>query len=112
MVYSANVASYDLNVQTPNQPTNYKNVIHLRLTLTSGAAGIAFLYFVPEGGALGTNGKRASGNYFDIYFWMGAWAQLVDLLRNEKPVRFFFDDGNKTAVIQTGDEPVGEQEAR
>lgn len=112
MVYTAQVTAYDLSVQTPNQPTNYKNVIYLRLTLSSGSAGTAFLYFVPEGGTLGTNGKRSSGNYFDIYFWMGAWAQLVDLLRNEKPVTFFFDDGNRTAVVRTGDEPVGEEEAR
>jgi hypothetical protein len=104
-LYQGPVTTYDLVIQTPNQPTNYKNVIHLK-----GSFGLGFLYFVPEGGQLGTNKKRSGQNVFDIYFWMSTWMQFADLLRNEKPVQFFYDDSSNTASVQTGDEPIGEQE--
>jgi hypothetical protein len=104
-IYSSVVNTYDLSIQTPNVPTNYKNVIHLK-----GTFGLAFLYFVPDGVALGTNKKRAGQNVFDVYYSMTTWSQYVDLLRHEKPVYFYYDDSNNTAVIKTSDEPVGEGE--
>lgn len=104
-IYSSVVNTYVLKINSPNVHTNYKNVIYLK-----GVFGLAFLCFVPEGVALGTNRKRAGQNVFDIYYSMTTWSQCVDLLRNEKPVYFYYDDSNNTAVITTTDEPVGESE--
>ncbi|MEW6211243.1 MAG: hypothetical protein AB1631_22950 [Acidobacteriota bacterium] len=36
---------------------------------------------------------------------------ILDLLRFEKPIRVFWDDAAKRLSIETGPEPVGEQEA-
>jgi hypothetical protein len=104
-IYQGPVTSYDLSIQSPNVGTNYKSVIHLR-----GTFGLGFLCFVPEGGSLGQNRKRPGQNAFDVYYWMSSWMHFVDALRNEKPLTFFYDDSNNTAVLQTGDEPVGEAE--
>lgn len=103
--YNSAVSTYILKINSPNVPTNYKNVIYLK-----GAFGLAFLYFVPDGLSLGTNRKRTGQNIFDIFYSMTTWSQCVDLLRNEKPIYFFYDDSNNTSVITTTDEPVGEGE--
>lgn len=104
-IYRSVVTAYVLKIESPNVHTNYKNVIYLK-----GAFGLAFLYFVPDGVALGVNRKRPGQDIFDVYYSMPAWSQCVDLLRNEKPAYFSFDDSNNTAVITTTDEPVGEGE--
>jgi hypothetical protein len=84
--YQGNVQSYLLEIQSPNSPYNQKGVISLH-----GAFGLAILYFVPQGGQLGKNQKRAGRDIFDIYYWMDSWPHLTDLLRNEKPVQFQYD---------------------
>ncbi|HKO96546.1 MAG TPA: hypothetical protein VJU86_06130 [Pyrinomonadaceae bacterium] len=35
---------------------------------------------------------------------------ILDLVRNEKPVRFFYRDDVKLFYVNSGDEPVGEHE--
>ena len=47
---------------------------------------------------------------FDVYYWMNAWDPIVDMLRNEDSTGFYFQDNNYTAMVYTGDEPVGEEE--
>lgn len=100
------VETSDFVIESPNVHTNYKKVIHLK-----GDFGVAFLYFVPESEALGANRKRPNRNLYDVYFPMNSWSQCVDLLRNEKPVYFYYDVSNNTAVIKTSDEPIGEEES-
>jgi hypothetical protein len=85
--YQGNVQSYVLEIQSPNSPYDQKAVISLH-----GAFGLAILYFVPQDGQLGKNQKRAGQEIFDIYYWMDSWPHLTDLLRNEKPVQFEYDD--------------------
>lgn len=104
--YSGTIDTYDLAVQTPNVHTNYKRVIHVK-----GSFGIGFLCFVPAGGSLGTNGKRPGGNYFDVYFWMEDYAPIADMLRNEKPVYFYYNTSYNTCTLKTGNEIVGEEES-
>ena len=94
--YQGNVQSYVLEIQSPNSPYDQKAVISLH-----GAFGLAILYFVPQDGQLGKNQKRAGQEIFDIYYWMDSWPHLTDLLRNEKPVQFEFDDSNNTAQIRS-----------
>jgi hypothetical protein len=89
------VQSYVLEIQSPNSPYDQKAVISLH-----GAFGLAILYFVPQDGQLGKNEKRAGQEIFDVYYWMDSWPHLTDLLRNEKPVQFQYDDSNNTAQNQ------------
>ncbi len=65
---------------------------------------------MPEGGQLGKNQKRPGANIFDVYYWMYSWPHFVDMLRNEKPIVFYYDDNYNTCQISTRDEPVGEAE--
>ena len=94
--YEGNVQSYVLEIQSPNNPYTYKSAISLH-----GAFGLAILYFVPQDGQLGKNQKRAGQDIFDIYYWMDSWPHFTDLLRNEKPVHFQYDDSNNTAQISS-----------
>lgn len=106
MSIQGKIDTYALNVQTPSAHTNYRRIIYCK-----GAFGLAFLYFVPEDQPLGMNDQRSGENVFDIYYRMRDWYAIVDTLRNEKPVWFFFDD-NKNGIISTEDERVGEEEAK
>jgi hypothetical protein len=56
---------------------------------------------VPQDGQLGKNQKRVEHDIFDIYYWMDSWPHFTDLLRNEKPVQFQYDDSNDTAQIRS-----------
>jgi hypothetical protein len=94
--YQGNVQSYVLEIQSPNNPYTYKNAISLH-----GAFGLAILYFVPQDGQVEKNQKRAGQDIFDIYYWMDSWPHFTDLLRNEKPVHFQYDDSNNTAQISS-----------
>lgn len=105
MSIQGKIDTYELSIETPSVHTNYKRVIYCK-----GGFGLAFLYFVPEDQPLGTNEQRSGENVFDVYYRMRDWAAIVDTLRNEKPVWFFFDD-YKNGIIRTGSEEVGEEEA-
>jgi hypothetical protein len=90
--YQGNVQSYVLEIQSPNNPYTYKSAISLH-----EAFGLAILYFVAQDGQLEKNQKRAGQDIFDIYYWMDSWPHFTDLLRNEKPVHFQYDDSNNTS---------------
>ena len=74
----------------------------------------AFLRFYPEGVALPPNSKAIHAPTGRPIFYVSyRYAQLgnvIDLLRNEKPIKFLFDDASLAAYITTSDEPVGEGE--
>jgi hypothetical protein len=74
----------------------------------------AFLRFFPEGVALPANSKATHVSGKPMFYVSYRYAQLanvIDLLRNEKPVKFFFNDATMAAYVTTSDEPVGEGEA-
>lgn len=104
-LYQGEVQSYTLSISDPERPTNWKAWIALQ-----GPFGVAFLYFVPPSGTLRANHKRAGMNAFDIDYWMYSYAQFIDMLRNEKPVYFLYDDAVNTAEVATNWEPIGEAE--
>ena len=75
----------------------------------------AFLSFYPEGTALPPNAKETHISGRPLFYVSYRYAQLanvVDLLRNEKPIRFFFRDDTMVSYVTTSDEPVGEGEKR
>ena len=47
---------------------------------------------------------------FYVSYKYAQLANIIDLLRNEKPIRFFFADDTKASYLTTSDEPVGEGE--
>ena len=73
----------------------------------------ASLVFYPSGAAIPANSKSThiSGKpmYYARYSY-DQFANILDILRNEKPVKFFFRDDNMAAYITTSNEPVGEGE--
>jgi hypothetical protein len=107
-LFEGQVRNYTLIINTPHSPPATKSWIALDME----AAGLAFLNFVPQGGTLSTNQKRAGNKppVFDIWFWMDSYPHIVDMLRNEKPVFFVFNDTLQAATLKTGWEPPGELE--
>ena len=81
-----------------------------RLMNLKGTFGKAILWFLPEGTPLPDNRKRAGQDVFDVYYHIGDWDAILDVLRNETPVYFNYQDTSNAAQIYTGDEPVGEEE--
>jgi len=75
--------------------------------------GWAFMRFFPEGYDIPANSKvtHASGKpIYYIHYRSDQLENCIDLLRNEKPMYFFFNDTSKAAYITTSNEPVGEDE--
>ena len=58
-----------------------------------------------------TDSRSASG-YIVLNYPLQAYPQVLDLLRNEKPVVLWFDGTRKIGGIVCRQEPVGEQESR
>ena len=60
--------------------------------------------------ALPDNRKRPNQIVFDDDYHVEDWSAIIDLLRNEAPVYFNYQDTNNAAQIYLGQEPVGEEE--
>jgi len=76
---------------------------------------IVFLQFFRDGAAVPPNSKTIHGPtgkpmYYATYRYP-QFANIIDLLRNEKPVHFSFNDVNMGAYVTTGTEPAGEGES-
>jgi hypothetical protein len=101
-----NIAEYQLNIWShkrggPDQITLY------------GTFGVAWLFFVPPGtAAIGSNSMSLSSNppTFTCFFDDYTWPRVVDMLRNEKPLYFWFEDVSLTVTLTTVREPAGENE--
>lgn len=96
---------YFLNILSP------KNYGGKRLMNLSGSFGKAILWFLPSGSSLPDNRMRPNQNVFDIYYSVDDWEAVLDVLRNETPVYFNYQDTSNAAQIYTGNEPVGEEES-
>jgi hypothetical protein len=73
----------------------------------------AFLSFYPDGVPLPPNSRQmhVSGKpMFNVSYRAAHFGTIVDLLRYERPIRFFFRDDNLASYLTTADEPVGEEE--
>jgi hypothetical protein len=106
-VYQGEVKRYGLFLLTPEA------VITSSISLDVEGVGRALLRFAPQGGTLGTNKKLPPTPGFadvEMWYWMDTWPYIVDMLRNEKPVYFVFNDANQAGSLHTGWEPTGEAE--
>lgn len=102
--YFGQIDVYFANVLSP-KVYGGKRIMNL-----SGSFGKAILWFMPQGSSLPDNRKRPNQNVFDVYYHIDDWEALMDILRNEKPVYFNYQDKTNAAQIYTGSEPVGEEE--
>jgi hypothetical protein len=72
------------------------------------------LRFYPDSVAvLPANSTSLHANGTPMFYVSYRYAQfsnVLDILRNEKPVKFFFRDDNLASYITTSNEPVGEGE--
>jgi hypothetical protein len=78
--------------------------------LIRGSFGGAHLTFLPRNSKLKDNVKLPGVKEFRIYYYIDAWDRTIDILRNETPAYFYFNEKSQDAMIYTGDEPVGEEE--
>ncbi len=87
----------------------------ITLTITSGRdIGSAYLRFYLDGSSMPANRRVGRpGDYgldFDLSYRYGQLGDVMDVLRNEKPLNFVFDDGTLGGYVTTSNEPVGEGE--
>ena len=61
--------------------------------------------------------KKLPANYYDVNsklvylrYPISMYANILDLMRNEKPIYFSFSEKSKLGYIRTGKEPIGEGE--
>ena len=69
---------------------------------------IAKVTFVEDSAELPES--RCHPGYCSIFLRFSALAPLIDMLRNEKPVYFNWDEKERKGHIKTSKEPVGEGE--
>lgn len=120
MEYSGSFTSYAIQISPSNDagPTPaapYTRILVLNpVTLADKSTALCFINFVPAGRAVPDSGIRpdtAKPIVFDLFAPMDDYAALVDLVRNEGPLTFFFDDATPNGwYLRTGSEPVGEGE--
>lgn len=105
---SANITSYSIKLASEaNISTVYTSVVYLHTT-----SGTGFLYFCPDDAELPDNNIRIQNERptYNVYYHHRYLPIIIDVLRNEKPISFYFNDSSLSAGIRTGNEPVGEEE--
>ncbi len=87
-------------------PASLSNAV-VHLILPSGKAVLRF-----KEGRLKKNKMTQTGKkyQFEVYIKNSEYPNYIDLLRNEKPLYFFYDFTQGLSYITTSDEPVGEAE--
>jgi hypothetical protein len=72
-----------------------RQVFIYNMALASGGSGFAWLNFIPAGRRVPDSRMRAGSTdpvTWDLYLPMDDYTAIVDLLRNEQPIAFNFDD--------------------
>ena len=69
---------------------------------------VGVLFFYPDGAPRPANENTISGIY--LHFALSRFADIVALLKDEKPLHLNVDTTSKVGYVATGLEPAGEQE--
>ncbi len=85
----------------------FRDSFSIHITLKSGKAIFRFITGRLKKNKVTEVGKK---RLYEVYQPKDSYAAFIDILRNEKPLYFFFSDVDKSAYITTSDEPVGEGE--
>ncbi len=72
----------------------------------------ARLNFVPLPNVNETTNVTIGGDFIELYMNMKLMDDVIDLLRNEKPLTATANSDNNIFILGTGNEPVGEEETR
>ncbi len=115
---SYNVTNYNVQIHAgANNPAAFDAFIGLNLVSTGGAPptqAVAFLTFYADATpSLPDNSMNTQGSLkvYSANFRKSWFSAATDLLRNELPITFWFDEVTKEAILGTGtSEPVGEGE--
>ena len=111
-----NVTNYNVQIHAEaSNPAPYEAFIGLNLVARDSqppATAVAFLNFypdatspLPENVVQVQGGSKVYGAYFRVRWYPG----ILDLLRNESRITFWFDEATKEAILGTTTaEPVGE----
>lgn len=105
-VILTDVTHYNLVI---NGGPNGSNGFDAAIGLTTAEGNVSMRFF-PEGAVIPANSRSTLGGkpFFIVNLRYAQFAPSIDLLRNEKPVRFTFDDSTLLANISALNEPVGE----
>lgn len=109
-VTTKEVKTYTVSIFSDAQPDHLAATIGL---LGADGATVAFLTFFLPGTPLPPNEFRADLGYPVVSYPFTALGSIVDLLRNEKPVRFTWFDYMPTrcyGAVEVLPEPIGESE--
>ena len=84
-----------------------------RIMLYGGEGGDAVAYFYEEGVNMPppTGPDPATGNMIRLSYRSNRFGSVLDLLRNEKPIYVFYDEGGNYGAIGTTVEEIGEEES-
>jgi hypothetical protein len=120
--YRGTVTNYSVEIYPsswpgPDAALPYTRGIGLNVSMSTGGQGVAGLYFVPAGRAVPDGGIRVGTSdpiVFDVFMPMDDYTAILDLVRNETPVMFNFDDTETPPLwsVQAGPEEVGEDHGK
>jgi len=107
--YYGEVAEYRtyLNPGKHNHPSSYMALIALYDKDIKLVAQLSF--FSPTSDSVDNPPNDTPYGYFIFSFHINEYPQVIDLLRNEKPVYIFFN-GTDHGYLSTSREPIGEEE--
>jgi len=80
-----------------------------RVWLKSGTGYIGQLIFRPDGSTLPPD--SGTGTNVNLYYHLQDLQNILDLLRNEKPMYLLYNGSGNENGIKTTREPVGEEES-
>lgn len=87
--------------------TNSNIEAGVEIALPDGKAILRFVKSDLPHNSMETIGSK---NIYYIYYHMDMYANIIDILRYEEPLYFYYNHDNHESYITTGDEPVGEGE--
>jgi hypothetical protein len=116
MQYQGSVSNYSIQIR-PSTWFGYPRVVYLnQFALLGGGSGLAFLNFIPAGRPVPNSSTRAGTTdpvVWDLYLPMDDYTAILDLVRNEKPINFFFDDMDPNGwALSAFGEFVGEDQGK
>jgi hypothetical protein len=78
------------------------------IDLFDGSTRAGILYFHPDGATLPANRETVNGIY--AYYHLSRFADVIETLREEKPLYMALNTGTGVAYIGSSAEPIGEEE--
>lgn len=81
--------------------------IHIKLP-----SGIAVIRFMDSSKKNSVETRDSGKRIYKVYSGKENFSAYIDILRNERPLFFFYDLDDNVSYITTTDEPVGEGEIR